>query len=192
MDSMVSQADITDMLKEWSGGNETARDRLMPLVESELRRIANRYMRKERSDHTLQATALINEAYIKLVDLKDVRWQNRAHFFGIAAKIMRRILVDYARNYMAEKRGGNWSKVSLAEVEKETVQQQWDLVALDEALSVLASTDRLKSQIIELRFFGGLTIEETAEVLGISTDMVKSQWEVARARLYRVIHKGKK
>ena len=188
MDSREDE--ITQLLVNWSNGDEAARDELMPLVENELRQIANRYLRGERFDHTLQATALINEAYIRLVDQKGVHWQNRAHFFGIAAQLMRRILVDYARARNVAKRGGTWLKLSLDKAINLPEEKDHDLIALDDALNSLAAIDPQKSRIIELRFFGGLTIEETAKVLNVSIDTIKDQWKVAKAWLYREINRN--
>ena len=181
--------DITQLLLDWSNGDEAARDALMPRVENVLRQIANRYLRSERPDHTLQATALINEAYIRLVDQRNVQWRNRAHFFGIAAQLMRRILVDHARSRNVAKRGGHWHKLSLDSAIDLPEERDQDLIALDDALNTLAGVDPQKSQIVELRFFGGLTIEETAEFLDVSLDTIKAQWKMAKAWLYREISK---
>lgn len=183
----MADEDITQLLSDWNNGSELARDRLIPLVANELRRIASRYLYGERQQHTLQATALINEAYIRLVDQKDVQWQNRAHFFGVAAQLMRRILVDYARNRNAAKRDGQKHKLSLDDVINLSEEQDRNLVALDEALERLAKIHPQRSQVVELRFFGGLTIEETAKVLNISIDSVKAEWRLAKAWLYREI-----
>ncbi|MEW6735541.1 MAG: sigma-70 family RNA polymerase sigma factor [Acidobacteriota bacterium] len=182
--------DITTLLVNWSDGNEAAGDQLMLRVEKELRQIANRYLYHERPDHTLQATALINEAYLRLIDQQHIRWQNRAHFFAIAAQLMRRILIDHARIRNAAKRGGQLHKVSLEGMASLTQVRDRELIALDDALKGLAVLDPRKSRIVELRFFGGLTIEETAEVLKVSIDTVKDQWKVAKAWLYREINKG--
>jgi RNA polymerase sigma factor (TIGR02999 family) len=183
---VLSKDNITEMLVEWSNGNEAARDKLMPIIEKELRQLAVRYMHNERPDHTLQPTALINETYIRFLDIKDVHWRNRAHFFGIAAKLMRQILVDYARTHNAEKRGGKQFRISLTKANNITTSEKdWDLIEIDDALKKLATIYPLGSQIVELRFFGELTIEETAEVLKLSRDAVKSQWRAARAWLYR-------
>ncbi len=182
--------DITQLLAEWRDGNQAARDRLIALVEDELRAIANRYLSSERSDHTLQATALINEAYIKLSEQQQTEWQNRAHFFGIAAQIMRRVLVDYARARNANKRDGKRFKITLEAVNDLYQQPHRDLVALDDALNSLAEIDQERSRIVELRFFGGLTIEETARYLDISNDAVKAQWKLAKAWLYREISRA--
>ncbi|MBL8194588.1 MAG: sigma-70 family RNA polymerase sigma factor [Blastocatellia bacterium] len=183
----MSSEDITKLLVDWNQGNEAARDELIPLVANELRRIASRYLYGERHEHTLQATALINEAYIRLVDQKQVQWQNRAHFFGVAAQLMRRILVDYARTRNAAKRDGQRHKLSLDDVINLSEEHDKNLVALDEALERLAKLQPQRSQIVELRFFGGMTIEETASVLNVSVDTVKAEWRLAKAWLYREI-----
>lgn len=183
----MSSEDITKLLVDWNQGNEAARDELIPLVANELRRIASRYLYGERHEHTLQATALINEAYIRLVDQKQVQWQNRAHFFGVAAQLMRRILVDYARTRNAAKRDGQRHKLSLDDVINLSEEHDKNLVALDEALERLAKLQPQRSQIVELRFFGGMTIEETASVLNVSIDTVKAEWRLAKAWLYREI-----
>jgi RNA polymerase sigma factor (TIGR02999 family) len=178
--------DVTRLLVAWTNGDQDALKKLMPLVYDELHRLAGRYLSRERSDHTLQSTALVHEAYLKLVDQKRVQWQNRAHFFGVAAQIIRRILVDHARTHNAEKRGGGAYKLAIddalgvAEREKDL-----NLVALDEALTHLAEIDVQQSRIVELRFFGGLSIEDTAAVLGISPATVKRDWNMAKAWLYR-------
>lgn len=182
---MKLRGDITALLKQWNNGDEAARDELMPLVESELRRLARHYMQRERCDHTLQPTALINEAYLRLIDIKHKDWQNRAHFFGIAARLMRQILVDYARNRNAAKRAGNQIKVSLTLAENVALELDRDLIALDDALTSFAEINPLGSRIVEMRFFGELTIEETAEALQVSCDQVKNQWKAARAWLFR-------
>lgn len=174
------------MLHEWSDGKREALDALMPLVYNELRRQAAGYLRRERRDHTLQTTALINEAYLKLIDQRDVRWQNRAHFFAIAAQSMRRILVDYARTRHAEKRGGDTVKLPLEEAGQLRADEKTvDLMALDEALTRLAEIDEEKARIIELRYFSGLSVVETAEVLNVSPKKIERYWTVARAWLYR-------
>lgn len=188
----VEDDGITQLLKNWSNGDETARDALMGRVESELRKIANRYLSKERGDHTLQATALINEAYLRLIDQRNVQWQNRAHFFAIAAQLMRRILVDYARTRNAAKREGNLRKLSLDDVIGLSDARGRELLALDDALTGLAEIDPLRCRVVELRFFAGLTIEEAAEVLNISIDSVKAHWKIAKAWLYREIQKGER
>lgn len=177
--------EVTQLLVAWSNGNSAARDALVPLVHDELRRLAHRYMGRERPDHTLQTSALVNEAFIRLIDQKDVHWQNRAHFFGIAAQMMRRILVDYARKRGFAKRGGDLREVPLDDVMIVSPQRAAEVVALDDALKNLAEIDPRKSQIIELRFFGGLSIEETAEVLGVSPGTVMRDWTFAKAWLRR-------
>jgi RNA polymerase sigma factor (TIGR02999 family) len=182
--------DITQILQEVSGGNREAPARLMPLVYDELRRLADHYLRRERPDHTLQPTALVHEAYLKLVDQTRVDWQNRAHFFGVAAQLMRRILVDHARRHQAEKRGGFQQKLTLDEAVDYSQTRDVDLVKLDDALTALAKFDARQSRIVELRFFGGLTIEETAEALGISPATVKVDWSMAKAWLRREIGGG--
>jgi RNA polymerase sigma factor (TIGR02999 family) len=182
-------SDVTTLLVEWKGGNAYALDQLVPLVEGELRRLAKVYLRREKSDHTLQSTALVNEAWIRLIDQKQSGWQNRAHFVAIAARLMRQILVDHARANQAEKRGGGKSLLALDEAlgipERGTV----GVVALDDALKLLAELDQQQAQIVEMRFFGGLTIEETAEALGVSPATVKRDWTVARGWLFRELSK---
>jgi RNA polymerase sigma factor (TIGR02999 family) len=180
----ASPNDITQLLVDWSNGNKLALDGLMPLVYDELHRIAGRYLRREREGHTLQTTALINEAYLRIVDQNRVSWQSRAHFFGVAAQMMRRILVDHARSHLYAKRGGGAQKLTLDEAIATPKERDLDLVALDDALTTLAQVDPQQSRIIELRFFGGLTIEETAEVIGISPATVKRDWNMAKAWLY--------
>lgn len=184
-----SPHDVTQLLINWSNGNREALDNLLPLVYKELRQLADRYLRRERSDHTLQATALVHEAYLKLIDQRNVQWQNRAHFFGVAAQAMRRILVDHARSHQTAKRGSGGHKVSLDEGLGIDISDERasDLIALDDALTQLAEIDPQKSRIVELRFFGGLSIEETAEVLGIGTATVIRQWRMAKAWLYGAV-----
>jgi RNA polymerase sigma-70 factor, ECF subfamily len=182
-----SPSDITSLLVDWSNGDQSALDKLLPLVEKELHRLAHSYMRRENPDHTLQTTALVNEAYLKLIDQKKTRWQNRAHFFGIAARIMRRILMNYARDQQRLKRGGGAVQVSLSEVADISLNKSADLLALDEALERLAETDERKARVVELRYFGGLSVEETAEVLGISEITVLRDWKFAKAWLLRDI-----
>jgi RNA polymerase sigma-70 factor (ECF subfamily) len=177
--------DVTVLLVAWSNGDEDALSRLTPLVYAELRRVAQAYMRREHSGHTLQATALVNEAYIRLVDSSRVRWQNRAHFFAVAAQLMRRILIDFARNRKYQKRGGDWRRVTLVEGEHAATNSDVDLVAVDDALQELAKLDARKARVVELRFFGGLSLEETAEALQVSTDSVGRDWRAARAWLMR-------
>lgn len=178
-----TRAEVTQLLQQWSNGHEEALDRLLPQVHDELRRLAASYLRRERPDHTLQPTALVNEAFLKLVDQRAARWQNRAHFFGIAAQAMRRILVDYARAHAADKRGGAMRKVPLEDAGLAGPAVDVDLLALDEALTRLAALDRQQSRIVELRYFGGLTMEETAEVMRISPATVGREWRVAKAWL---------
>ena len=176
---------VTQLLLGWRNGDRAALDSLLPLVYEELRKQASRYLRRERVGHTLQTTALIHEAYLKLVDQKNVHWQNRAHFFGIAAQLMRRILVDHARTKQRAKRGGSDIRVSFNDANVMGQSRDLDIVALDEALSHLATIDEQQSRIVELRFFSGLTVEETAEVLGISPATVKRDWSMAKAWLHR-------
>ena len=178
---------VTQLLVEWSNGDQEALEQLTPLVYGELRRLAGRYLRKERPDHTLQATALVHEAYLRLIDQRNVRWQNRAHFFGVAAQMIRRILVDHARSRHAAKRGAMAPKLSLDEAIALPDRKEFDLVALDDALNSLAKIDPQQARIVELRFFTGLTVEETAEVLSISPATVKRDWVTAKAWLYRDI-----
>ena len=178
---------ITQLLNQWSDGDERALDRLTPLVYEELRQQAARYLRRERPGHTMQTTALINEAYLRLIDAKEVRWQGRAHFFAIAANLMRRILVDHARQRNAAKRGGSPVHVTLDRIVATAKQSNIDVLAIDEALTKLAAIDRQQAQIVELRFFSGLSVEETAAALGISPRTVKRDWSVARAWLRREI-----
>lgn len=178
---------ITHLLKEWGEGDQQALDELTPLVYEELRQQAARYLRKERPNHSLQATALINEAFLRLIDVKDVQWQNRAHFFAIAANLMRRILVDHARRRDAEKRGGSQVCLTLDEGLAWANEPDVDLLAIDEALDRLALIDEQQARIVELRFFSGLTVDETATALGISPKTVKRDWSVARAWLKREI-----
>ena len=180
-----SPHEVTQLLKDWSSGNQAALDKLTPLVYEELHRLAHRYMNRERPGNSLQTSGLVHEAFLKLVDQRNVRWQNRAHFFGIAAQLMRRILVDYARNRQYAKRGGNAYQVSLDEGLIVSEERGAEVVALDEALVGLAVIDSRKSQIVELRFFGGLSIDETAEVLGVSPGTVMRDWTLAKAWLRR-------
>ena len=184
--TIPSQQDLTRLLVRLTDGDRGVLDELLPLIYSELRKLASNYLRRERSGHTLQATALVHEAYLRLVDQNQVQWQNRAHFFGVAAQAMRRILVDHARTHMAAKRGSGGVKLSLEDNEAAIVSdtRAEEMVALDDALNRLAEQDPQKSRIVELRFFGGLSIEETAEVLGIGTATVTRQWRMARAWLY--------
>ncbi len=176
--------DVTVLLAELSKGNEQAASRLIPLVYNELRRLAGGYMRRERTDHTLQATALVHEAYLKLVEQRNVNWQGRTHFFAIAAQVMRRFLIDHARGHLREKRGAGERPIPLDEALVFAPEQSLELVKLDESLERLAQLDARQSKIVELRFFGGLTVEQTAEVLGISPKTVKRDWSVAKAWLH--------
>jgi RNA polymerase sigma factor (TIGR02999 family) len=177
--------DVTQLLECWSNGDREALEKLMPLVYDELHRLARRYLSRERSDHTLQSTALVHEAYLRMVDQKNVRWQNRAHFFGVAAQSIRHILVDHARSHLAAKRGAGAAKLSLDEAIGLPEKKEVDLLALDQALEGLAALDPQQGRIVELRFFGGLSIEETAEVLHISPATVKRDWVMAKAWLYQ-------
>ncbi len=179
------QHNITQLLAEWRDGNQSALDELYPLVYDELHRLARRYMSRERKGHTLQTTALINEAYVRLVDQKNVHWANRSHFFAISAQIMRRILIDHARRHLYAKRGGGAQQVSLEEVAAITPNVSRELVRLDEALKSLAEMDPRRSQVVELRYFGGLNNEEIAGVLNISANTVTRDWNMARAWLYQ-------
>ena len=174
---------ITQLLLRWSGGDSSAREELMPLVYGELRRLAAKFLRRERVNHSLQPTALVNEAYLRLIDQQKVEWQNRAQFFGLAARLMRNILVDHARSHQAAKRGGQQFSVSLSRADRVSAGPEIDLIALHETLERLAEHDQQKARIVELRFFGGLTIEETAEVLAISHATVERDWKMARAWL---------
>ena len=184
-------SEITGFLVDWGNGNQAALDKLLPLVEQELHRLAHGYMRRENPDHTLQTTALVNEAYLKLIDQKKTHWQNRAHFFAIAAKIMRRILLNYARDQHRKKRGGNAVQVSLSEVSVLCSDRPEELIALDEALERLAELDERKSRVVELKYFGGLETEEIAEVLKVSSITILRDWRFARAWLLREIENGK-
>jgi RNA polymerase sigma factor (TIGR02999 family) len=175
--------EVTRLLVAWGNGDRAALDRLMPLVHTELRRLARHYISRERPGHTLQSTALVNEAYLRLVEQESMRWENRTHFFGIAAHLMRQILVDHARSRQAAKRGGGQYRLSLSRVDRSASAPDLDLLALDEALGRLEALDPQKSRIVELRYFGGLGIEETAEVIGISPATVKRDWSMARAWL---------
>ena len=177
--------ELTELLLAWGDGDEEALARIAPLVHAELYRLAKRYMSRERPDHLLQTSALINEAYVRLIDWKAVRWQNRAHFFGVAAQMMRRILVDFARKRPKVDKDIDALNISLDEAMTVTVDKDADLLALDEALKSLATIDERKSQIVELRFFGGLSVEETAEVMKIAPITVMREWNKAKAWLYR-------
>lgn len=185
-----SPKSITELLVEWREGDESALDRLMPLVYEELRKRARYYMRRERPDHTLQTGALVNEVYLRLVDHKGMRWQNRAHFYAVAAKAMRRILIDHARFHRYEKRGGGNHPLELDEAAAVFQKQAQELVALDDALTDLAAVDPRKSNIVEMRYFGGMSVKETAEVLGIAPVTVMREWRTAKAWLLRAISTG--
>ena len=176
--------EVTQLLIDWSNGDKTALDKLVPLIHEELRRLAHHYMSRERPGHTLQTTALVGEAYLRLVNRKEVQWKNRAHFFAIAATLMRNILVDHARSHAYAKRGGGARQIELDEAMVVSQERAADVVALDEVLKELATLDEPQSRIVELRFFGGLTIEETAEAMGTSPTTIKREWRTARAWLY--------
>jgi len=180
-----SPNEITRLLTAWTDGDQSALEKLVPLVESELHRLAHHYMGRERPGHTLQTSALVNEAYIRLIDWKNVRWQNRAHFFAVSAQLMRRILVDFARERNYLKRGGGALQVSLAEAESLPLERNDDLVALDEALAKLSQFDDRKGRVVELRFFGGLSVKEVAEVLKVSEETVMRDWRLAKVWLLR-------
>ena len=182
--------EVTQLLLDWSNGDRAAFDKLLPLVDVELRRLAHRYMSRERAGHTLQTTALVNEAFVRLVNRKNVHWQNRAHFFGIAAQLMRTILVDHARSHACAKRGGGVARLELDEALVVSQQKAAEVIALDHALKELALIDPQQSRIVELRFFGGLTVEETAEVLHVSPATIKREWSTAKAWLYRELAKA--
>jgi RNA polymerase sigma-70 factor (ECF subfamily) len=187
-----SSAEVTQLLVAWGNGNKAALDQLMPLVYRELQRLARRRLGREAAGHTLQTTALVHEAYVRLLGQTEVHWQNRAHFFAIAAQMMRRILVDYARSRQYAKRGGGAQKVPFDEVQVVSGNRAAVVVALDEALTALAEIDERKSKMVELRFFGGLSIEETAEVLGVSAGTVRRDWTLAKAWLQREVNKDVK
>jgi RNA polymerase sigma factor (TIGR02999 family) len=182
---MAPSPGVTELLRAWSDGDDDALEQLMPLVEAELRRLARAYMRRERPGHTLQTSALMNEAFLRLTDARSVRWQDRAHFLGISARLMRRVLVDHARHRGYHKRGGGAQRVTLHEELVASADPALDVVALDRALDALAKVDARKSRAVELRFFGGLSVEETAEVLQVSPDTVKRDWRLAKLWLLR-------
>ena len=182
-----SRQDVTDLLVEWGKGDQEALNQLMPLVYDELHRLAGRHLRHERPGHTLQTTALVHEAYLKMVDQKNMTWQNRVQFFAASAQVMRHILVDHARSRRALKRGGENLRLSLDEAKVSSEEKNADLLSLNEALNSLAAIDPQQSRVVELRIFGGLTVEETAEALGISTRTVKREWSMAKAWLHRQI-----
>ncbi len=187
--SISSPQDVTGLLQDWRNGDKAALEKLTPLVYDELRRLANRYLRSERKDHTLQGTALVHEAYMKMVGYTDLEWQSRAHFFGVAARIMRQILIDHARKHKAGRRGGGKQNLNLEEVAIFSAERASSLVALDDALESLAAFDPLKGRIIELRYFGGLSIEEIGEVEAVSASTVKRHMRMAEAWLHREINK---
>jgi len=182
--------EVSALLADWNNGDETAREKLVPLVYDQLRRLARRQMAQERPDHSLQATALVNEAYLLLVDQREVRWQNRTHFFALASQIMRHILVDYARARHRVKRGGDRQQVCLDEAMTVSVERAEELIALDDALTSLSVSDPRRSRVVELRYFGGLSVEETAEVLKVSPITVTRDWTTAKAWLYRAMRKA--
>src|SRR5262245_25927466 len=180
-----SSQSVTQLLLDWRNGDQTALGRLMPVVYEELRRIAGHYMRNERQEHTLQTSALVNEACLRLVDHENIEWQNRAHFFGVAAQAMRRVLVNYARTSNYQKRGGGARQVSLDEAATVAEEHAAEMIALDDALNELARIDPRKRRVVELRYFGGLSVEETAEALGVSIQTVGRDWGTAKAWLLR-------
>jgi len=180
-----SDKEITQLLVAWSEGDQSALEQLVSVIHSELHRLAHHYMRHERPGHVLQTSALVNEAYIRLIDWKNVRWQNRAHFFGVAAQLMRRILVDFARQKNYLKRGGDALQVSLNEAAALAIERSEDLIALDDALTALGQLDERKAQVVEMRFFGGLSVEEVAQVLDVSKETVMRDWRLAKVWLLR-------
>lgn len=185
----VSPHELTELLVEWQRGDATALDKLTPLVYDELRRIAHRYVQRERNGHTLQTTELVNEAYLRLLRTQRIDWQNRSHFFGVTAQVMRRILIDHARRRHYTKHGGEVRRVSLENAAVMTSQRASELILLDEALSELAKIDSRKSRVVELRYFGGLSFDETAEVLQISLMTVRRDWRAAKAWLYKAVNR---
>lgn len=186
-DTVPSKAEVTQLLKAWGQGDDGALGRLIPLVQNELHRLARRYMSREQPDHTLQTTALVNEVYLRLVDMPQMSWQDRAHFFAISARMMRRILTDFARSRNYQKRGGTALHVSFDEALAVSQEQDAEIVAIDDALSQLAALDSRKSQVVELRFFGGLSEVEIAEVLKVSPETVRRDWRFAKSWLHRVL-----
>lgn len=182
--------EVTELLADWGHGNQEALDKLMPLVYDELRRLAHHYMSRERAGHSLQTTALVNEAYLRLIGRKNMPWQNRAHFFAISAQLMRRILVDHARAHTRAKRGGGAHLITFDEAAVVSRERAAEVIALDDALNRLAALDPQQSRIVELRFFGGLTIEEMVEVLGLSPATIKREWRTAKAWLYHELSKS--
>lgn len=190
--SATSKYEVTALLKAWSAGDETALERLTPVVYDELRRTAHRYMTRERTGHTLQTTALVNEVYVRLVKVSELNWQNRAHFFAVCAQMMRRILTDFARSRRYLKRGGNAARVPFDENFFAQCEVPADIVALDDALKALAGFDERKSRVVEMRFFGGLSVEETAQVLKVSVDTVMRDWKLAKAWLLHELSREKR
>jgi len=188
--SELTPQNVTQLLLQWNNGDPAALDALIPLVYGELRRLARYYLQQEKQGHTLSSTALVHEAYLRLVNQREVTWQNRAHFFGVASQMMRRILVDHARKRASVKRGGESLTLALDEAVAAPQRKELDLMALDDALVGLAKLDERQSRLVELRFFGGLSIEETSEVLGVSTPTVKRDWASARAWLFRELSRG--
>jgi RNA polymerase sigma-70 factor (ECF subfamily) len=188
--SETKSQEVTELLRKWSDGDAAALEQLTPVIYSELYRIAKRYMRRERENHTLQTSALVNEAYVRLIDWKTAKWENRAHFFGVSAQLMRRILVDFARKRPRLSDGAAAQQVSIEEALVVSSEKDADLVALDEALNELAKFDERKAKIVELKFFGGLSVEETAEVLKISGVTVMREWQKAKAWLYRELNQS--
>jgi RNA polymerase sigma factor (TIGR02999 family) len=188
LNQQVSE-NVTQLLIDLSNGDRNAVDLLLPVIYDELRKLAANYLRRERPDHTLQPTALVHEAYLRLVDQTRVNWQNRAHFFGVAAQIMRRMLVDHARRHNAEKRGQNFQKISLDENIDRATERSAQLIALDDALKALADLDEQKARVVELRYFGGLSIEETARVMGVTPTTIKRHWRFAKAWLHGEMEK---
>jgi RNA polymerase sigma-70 factor (ECF subfamily) len=185
----VRSHEVTRLLVRWKDGDEAALQELMPIVHEELRRLARRQLAGERVGHTLQPTALVNEAYLRLIELKQIQWQDRAHFFAMGARLMRRILVDIARSHAYQKRGGGAKQVSFTEALGVAEEQATDVVALNDALEALAAVDERKSRVVELRFFGGLSVEETAEILKVSRETVKRDWTFAKMWLLRQLRK---
>jgi len=191
MSTKSARAELTQLLVAWTGGDEKALETLSRAVYDELRRLARNYMRGERPGHTLEATALVHEAFVRIIDWKSVEWKSRAHFFAVASQMMRRILVDHARARRNLKRGGEWKQLSLSAVEFLPENRRTDLLDIDEALETLKRVDARKAKVVELRFFGGLTVEETAAVLDVSSDTVLNDWRFAKAWLLRELEQGK-
>jgi RNA polymerase sigma factor (TIGR02999 family) len=189
VDTQLTGHVVTRLLKDWSGGDRGALEKLLPLVHQELHRLARRYMRRERTAHTLQTTAIVNEAYLRLVDQEGVDWRSRAHFFAVSAQVMRHILVDYARRKYSDKRGGAARRLTLDEVAPTSTQRAAELVALDEALEALAELHPRRCKVVELRYFGGLNNREAAEVLGVAEVTVERDWRFAKAWLYRELRR---